>query len=156
VEFTEDVMAHTSAGGSGYRGRVAEEPERATGWTGWVAFGGVMLILLGLFHAIEGLVAVFNRGYYLVTPSGLVVNVDYTVWGWVQFGLGALAVLVGIGLFTGNLAARIGGMVIAAASAIVNLSFVAAFPVWSILIIAVDVIVIYAIAVHGREMTHEP
>jgi len=149
-------MAHTSAGGSGYRGRVAEEPERATGWTGWVAFGGVMLILLGLFHAIEGLVAVFNRGYYLVTPSGLVVNVDYTVWGWVQFGLGALAVLVGIGLFTGNLAARIGGMVIAAASAIVNLSFVAAFPVWSILIIAVDVIVIYAIAVHGREMTHEP
>ncbi|HET6505091.1 MAG TPA: hypothetical protein VFG87_30440 [Amycolatopsis sp.] len=149
-------MAHTSAGGSEYRGRMVEEPERATGWTGWVAFAGVMLILLGLFHAIEGLVAVFNRGYYLVTPSGLVVNVDYTVWGWVQFGLGVLAVGVGIGLFTGNLAARIGGVIIAAASAIVNLSFVAAFPVWSILIIAVDVIVIYAIVVHGREMTYRP
>jgi hypothetical protein len=85
-----------------------------------------------------------------------VVNVDYTVWGWVQFGLGVLAVGVGIGLFTGNLAARIGGVIIAAASAIVNLSFVAAFPVWSILIIAVDVIVIYAIVVHGREMTYRP
>jgi hypothetical protein len=127
-------------------------PQQATGWTGWVAFAGMMLILLGLFHAIEGLVAVFDRSYYLVSENGLVINVDYSVWGWLHFGLGVLSVLVGIGLMTGNIVAQVVGVVIAAASAIVNLAFLAAYPVWSVVLIAVDVIVIYAIVVHGREM----
>ncbi|TNC29135.1 DUF7144 family membrane protein [Amycolatopsis alkalitolerans] len=126
---------------------------RRTGWTGWVAFGGIMLVLLGLFHAVEGLVSVFDDGYYLVGSSGLVVNVDYTVWGWVHLALGVLTVIVGIGLLTGNTAARVGGVILAGISAIVNLGFVAAYPVWSILVIALDVIVIYAIVAHGREMT---
>lgn len=128
--------------------------ERATGWTGWVAFGAIMMILLGVFHAVEGLVAVFNRGYYFVSQNGLVLNVDYTVWGWLEFGLGVLAVVIGIGLLTGNMVARVGGVVIAAASAIVHLGFIAAYPVWSVLIIVVDVLVIYAITVHGREMKY--
>jgi hypothetical protein len=51
-------------------GQTYGEPRRTTGWTGWIAFGGIMLVLLGLFHAIEGLVAVFDDGYYRVTPSG--------------------------------------------------------------------------------------
>ncbi|MTD55189.1 DUF7144 family membrane protein [Amycolatopsis pithecellobii] len=134
-----------------YHDNTIKEPTR-TGWTGWVAFGGIMLVLLGLFHAIEGLVSVFDHGYYLVSSSGLVVNVDYTVWGWVQFGLGVLAVIVGIGLLTGNTAARVVGVILAGISAIVNLSFIAAYPVWSIAIIALDVLVIYAIVAHGREM----
>lgn len=134
-----------------YHGDTMNEPQR-TGWTGWVAFGGIMLVLLGLFHAVEGLVSVFDHGYYLVGSSGLVVNVDYTVWGWVHFGLGVLAVIVGIGLLTGNTAARVLGVIIAGISAIVNLGFIAAYPVWSMLIIALDIIVIYAIVAHGREM----
>ena len=55
-----------------------------TAWTGWVAFAGFMMILLGTFQAIEGLVAVFDDGYYLVRPDALLVNVDYSVWGWVH------------------------------------------------------------------------
>lgn len=141
-------MAHPSTGGFQ---NVTERSTRPTAWTGWVAFAGIILILAGLFHVIEGLVAVFNRGYYLVTSSGLVVSVDFNVWGWVQFGLGVLAIVIGIGLLAGNVYAGIAAVIIAGVSAIVHLGFIAAFPVWSVLVIAVDVIVIYAIVVHGRE-----
>jgi uncharacterized membrane protein len=123
-----------------------------TGWAGWVTFAGIMLILLGSFQTIEGLVAIFNNGYYLVGPEGLVVNVDYTTWGWTHLIIGILAILTGAGLLAGNTAARVAGVVLAALSAIVNLAFLAAYPVWSTIIIAVDVIVIYAIVVHGREL----
>lgn len=124
----------------------------STRWTGWVVFAGVMMILLGAFQVIEGLVAIFHDGYYLVGANGLVVNVDYTAWGWFHFILGLVAVGAGFGLMTGNVVARVLGIAVAVISAILNLAFIAAYPVWSTVIIAVDVIVIYAIAVHGREL----
>jgi len=124
----------------------------ATGWTGWVAFGGCMMVLVGVFHAIEGLVAIFDNGYYVVTSNGLIVDVDYTVWGWVHLVMGIVAVIVGAGLFTGNMAARVAGVIIAGLSAVVSLGFIAAYPFWSIVVIALDVIVIYAIVAHGKEM----
>ena len=123
-----------------------------TGWAGWVGFAGIMLIMLGVFQAIEGFVAIFDDGYYLVRPNGLVINVDYTAWGWTHLIIGLIAVAVGLGLMTGNMAARIVGVIIAVISATVNLLFIGAYPVWSTIIIAVDVIVIYAIVVHGREL----
>lgn len=140
-------MTQTSTGD-----RVTGTTKHVSGWTGWVAFGGMMLILLGLFHIVQGIVAVADEGYYLVTSSGLVVDVDYTVWGWVHVGLGAVALLAGIGVLTGNAAARILAIVIAGLSALVNLGFVAAYPVWSIVVIALDVLVIYAIVAHGRDL----
>lgn len=124
----------------------------ATGWTGWVAFGGYMLMLVGVFHAVEGLVAIFDDGYYVVTSRGLVVDFDYTVWGWVHLGLGVVTIAVGVGLLTGNIVARVLGVIIAGVSAVVSLGFIAAYPIWSIAVIALDVIVIYAIVAHGKEM----
>ncbi|HEY2205009.1 MAG TPA: hypothetical protein VGH99_11120 [Pseudonocardia sp.] len=129
-------------------GRSAE----VSGWTGWVVFAGVMLIMLGAFQAIEGLVALFDRGYYLVGANGLVVSVDYTAWGWTHLIIGILAVVIGIGLIKGNTAALVMGVVLAGVSAIVNLAFIAAYPLWSTIVIAIDVIIIYAILVHGREL----
>src|SRR4051795_10318389 len=93
----------------------------------WVLFAGVMIIV-GFFHAIEGLVALFRDDYYTVRPSGLVVSVDYTVWGWVHLVLGIVALLTGMGLLAGNLVARVVGVGLAVVSAIVNLAFIAAFP----------------------------
>ena len=124
----------------------------ASGWTGWVVFAGVMLALLGVFQAIEGLVALFDHGYYLVGANGLAVHVNYTTWGWVHLILGVIAILAGVGLLAGNMAARVVGVGLAVLSAIVNLAFVAAYPVWSVIVIALDVIIIYAIVVHGREL----
>jgi hypothetical protein len=113
------------------------------------------MIVLGAFQVIEGLVAVFQDGYYLVTPSHLVIHVDYTVWGWVHFGIGAVMVVAGLGLFTGQLWARILSIILASASAIINLAFLAAFPFWGLIIIGFDVLVIYAAAVHGNELRPE-
>jgi hypothetical protein len=110
------------------------------------------MVLLGCFQAIQGFVAIFDDGFYRVTESGLVVNVDYTVWGWTHLLLGALILVSGIGVLAGNLAARTVGVVLAGLSAVVNLVFIEAYPVWSVIIITVDVLVIYALIVHGREL----
>jgi hypothetical protein len=107
--------------------------------------------MVGSFQAISGLVALFNDDYYLVGSNGLVVSVDYTAWGWVHLVLGVVAFLTGIGMMIGQSWARVTGIILAVLSAIVNLAFLAAYPVWSVLVIALDVIVIYALAVHGRE-----
>jgi hypothetical protein len=123
-----------------------------TGWTGWVVFASAMMFLLGCFQAVQGLVAIFDDGFYHVTEGGLVVNVDYTAWGWTHLLLGALIIISGAGVLTGNLAARTVGVVLAGLSALVNLAFIEAYPVWSVMIITLDVLVIYALVVHGREL----
>jgi hypothetical protein len=121
-------------------------------WAGWVVFGGVMLIMMGSFQVIEGLVALFDDGFYAVRSNGLVVNVDYNTWGWVHLIIGIVGVLAGLGLLVGNMLARVVGVAAAFLSAIVNLAFISAYPVWSAIMITLDVIVIYAVIVHGREL----
>ena len=123
-----------------------------TGWTGWVVFASTMMLLLGSLQAIQGLVAIFDAGYYHVTPGGLVVNVDYTAWGWTHLLLGVLIVISGVGVLAGNVAARAVAVILALLSAIANLLFIEAYPIWSVIIITVDVLVIYALTVHGREL----
>jgi hypothetical protein len=126
-----------------------------TGWVGWVVFAGVVMIVMGIYHAITGLVALFNRGFYLVGSNGLVVDVNFSAWGWTHLILGILVAAAGISVMAGQLWARVIGIVLAVLSAILNLSFLPAYPLWSVLIIALDVIVIYALAVHGSEMAAE-
>ena len=127
-------------------------PREPTGWTGWVIFAGVMLMMLGAFQVIQALVALFDDGFYLVRPNGLVVQVNYNTWGWTHLIIGAVAIVSGLGLLVGNMAARVLGVLAAVVSAIVNLAFLSAYPVWSAIVIALDVIVIYAIIVHGGEL----
>ena len=126
--------------------------DKPTGWIGWVMFASFMMFLMGSFQVVEGLVAIFNRSYYQVTSDHLVVHVNYTTWGWVHLLLGAVVLISAGGILVGNTAARTVGVVLAGLSAIVNLLFVAAYPFWSLLLIALDVLVIYALTVHGREM----
>lgn len=129
-----------------------QEQRQTTGWTGWIAFAGVMLVLLGLASAIEGLIAVFDQRYYDVAPSRLVVSANYQVWGWLHFGMGMLAFAIGLGVLSGNKVARVAAAVVAGLSAIVHLAFLPAAPFLVIIVIAIDVIVIYAIVAHGDEM----
>ena len=131
------------------RGQAVPEP---SGWVGWIFFAGVIMILGGTFQAIAGLVALFNSSYFLVPSTDLVVSVNYTGWGWVHLIAGILVVLAGFGVLTGQTWARILGVVLAGISALLNLAFLAAYPVWSVIVIALDVIIIYALCVHGREM----
>src|SRR4051812_21541620 len=92
-----------------------------TAWTGWVIFAAFMMIMLGSFQAVEGLVAIFNAGFYAVAPSGLVVNVNYNVWGWTHLVLGALIIVSGVGVLAGNVLARVVAVVLAGLSALLNL-----------------------------------
>ena len=123
-----------------------------TGWVGWIVFGGTIMVLLGVFHAIQGLVALFDDEYFVVGQSGLVVSVDYTAWGWAHLILGLVVAGAGCGLLAGQMWARIVGVLVAMASAVVNLAFLAAFPIWSALMILFDVLIIWAITVHGSEL----
>lgn len=132
--------------------RLATYDVAPTGWTGWIVFGGMMMIILGTFHAFQGLVAIFKDEYYLVGPKGLTVNVDYTAWGWTHLLLGIVIVLAGAALMAGQMWARVIAVILAFVSAIVNVGFLAAYPLWSSLMIGFDVLVIWAVIVHGDEM----
>jgi len=125
----------------------------SSAWVGWVVFAAVIAITMGAFEAIEGLVAIFKDQYYLVPSTGLVVSVDYTVWGWVHLIIGVVSILAGIALLQGRSWGRIVVIVLAGLSALVNLGFLSAYPVWATLIIAFDVIVIYALTVHWKDLT---
>ena len=123
-----------------------------SGWVGWISFAATMMLLLGVFHVVQGFVALFNDEYFLVGSSGLVVNVDYTTWGWTHIIAGAVVAVAGVCLFLGQMWARVAGTVLALLSAILNIAFLAAYPVWSVIMIALDVMVILALTVHGSEM----
>jgi hypothetical protein len=135
--------------------RAEAPPVEPTAWAGWVVFASVMMIMVGAFQAVVGFTALFDSGYYVVGRNGLLVSVDYTAWGWVHLALGAVAVAAGIGLLAGQMWARVVGIAMALVSAVVNLAFIAAYPLWSIMVIALDVVVIYAIAMHGKELESE-
>jgi hypothetical protein len=123
-----------------------------TGWVGWIGFAAVMMILVGTFHVIQGLVALFEDDYFLVASSGLIVSVDYTAWGWAHMIGGAILIGSGMALFTGKVWARVVAVVLAMLSAVDNLGFRAAYPTWSAIMIAVDILVIWAVIVHGDEL----
>jgi len=129
-----------------------DQPPPPTAWTGWVVFASAMMFLLGSFQAVQGLVAIFDDGFYHVTEGGLVIDVDYAAWGWAHLLLGVLIIVCGLGVLTGNIVARTVGVLLAGLSALVNLAFIEAYPVGSVLIIAFDVLVAYALIVHGREL----
>jgi hypothetical protein len=126
--------------------------EQPSGWVGWIMFASFMMLLLGSFHAIQGLVALLDDQKLLVTDRDLIVSADYTTWGWVHLIGGIILALAGFSLFTGWLLARIVGVIVAAASAITNVAFLSAYPIWSAIMIALDILIIWALTVHGAEM----
>src|SRR5947209_7987008 len=128
-----------------------DRTDRVTGWVGWVLFAGILLFTAGFFNIIEGIVALVHSDYYVVHPSGLIIKADFTAWGWTLLVFGAAQAVAGYGILVGQTWARVAGIVIAAANALVNLGFISAYPVWIVLTISLDVIVIYALIVHGRE-----
>ncbi len=128
------------------------EYDDPTMWVGWIAFASIMMMMLGAFHAIQGLVGLFQDEYYLVGQNDLVVHVDYTTWGWVHLIIGILVAAAGGALLTGHMWARIIAVLFAFGSAIVNIAFLSAYPIWSTIMIVIDVLVIWAVMVHGKEM----
>lgn len=145
-----------SSAGVGARVPAPARPNRRTpeptGWVGWIVFGAVMMVTVGLLHVFEGFIALFKDSYYLVANTGLVVSIDYSGWGWIQIIAGLVVAGTGVALFTGRTWARTVAVIVALLSILVNFGFSNAYPLWSAILIVFDIIVIYAVTVHGREM----
>jgi len=146
------MAGSTSMSGGGTAPRHSMEESEVTGWVGWIVFAGTMMMLLGVFHMFEGLIALFRHAEIVFPTSGLTIQVNYTQWGWLQLIAGALVFAAGLGLFTGRMWARVLGIILVAVSALVNFAWATAFPVWSITLLAIDFFVIYALIAHGSEM----
>ncbi|MGY1711951.1 hypothetical protein ACI8AC_20835 [Geodermatophilus sp. SYSU D00758] len=122
------------------------------GWAAYLVFAAVMLCVVGVFAVLQGLTALLDEDFYAVTRRGLVVSADFEVWGWFHLALGVVAVLTGWGLTLGTVFARLAGITVAVLVIMANLAFLPAYPWWSVLMIAFNVLVIYAITVHGDEV----
>src|SRR3954452_13781556 len=82
----------------------------ASPWVGWIAFAGVLMVILGALHAFQGLVAIFRDEYFLVTSDGLAVKFDFTALGWVYLVVGVIVVIAGLAVMSGRMWARIVGV----------------------------------------------
>ena len=119
---------------------------------GWAGFAGVMLIIIGVMDAIQGLVAIVNDEFYVVGREW-VFEFDITAWGWIHLIGGVILVAAGFGIFSGSVLARTVGVVAAGLGAIYNFAWLPYYPVWSIVIIAICISVIWALTAHGRDIT---
>jgi uncharacterized membrane-anchored protein len=130
-------------------------PTPGSAWTGWLVFAGMILIVIGAFQIIQGLVAIFQHDYYAVSRNGLVVHASYTGWGWLMLIIAVTNVFGGIGVLKGHTWARIWALASAGLSLVANIGFTNAFPVWSIMIVTLDVVIMYALCVHWDEMRQD-
>jgi hypothetical protein len=118
--------------------------------SGWVVFAAVMMVMAGIFGIINGLIALIHDEVYLVGEDRIVAF-DFTQWGWIHLILGFVVFLAGLAVTTGTLWARLVGVVLAMVHATSQIAWIEAYPFWSISMIALDVIVIFALIVHGEE-----
>lgn len=126
------------------------EMDSMSGMSGWVGFAGFLMILAGIFQSIAGLVAIFKSDVYLTTQSNLIL-LDYDQWGWAHLIIGVVLILSALSLFAGQLWGRLMAVVLATISAIANFGFISAYPVWSIMIIVMDILIIYAVMMYNGE-----
>jgi hypothetical protein len=129
--------------------RDVPETPMVSGWAvGGIAFAGTIMIILGIFQAIEGLAAIFDDQFYVVTQN-YAFDLDVTAWGWVHLILGVLLVIVGFGLLGRSTWAGVTAIVLAALSAISNFFFIPYYPFWSLLMIGLAIWIIWAITRPG-------
>jgi hypothetical protein len=125
------------------------EPMRVSGWAkGGVAFAATLMVLIGTFQILDGLAAIINDEFF-IRISNYTFDIDVTAWGWIHFLLGILIVLVGFALFARRAWAAVAALALAMLSAVANFFFIPYYPWWSLLVIALDIWVIWAITRPG-------
>jgi uncharacterized membrane protein len=128
-----------------------EEAPEMTAWVGWSIFAASMMIIGGSLNAMYGLVAVVNDDWVVWTNRNS-AYLDLTSWGWVHIVVGVLVAIAGVGVLSGNVLARTVGVFLAGVSLIANFLFLPVYPIWSLIVITLDVLVIWALTAHGREL----
>ena len=131
--------------------KMDKEAGRALGAVGMIFFASVMMVMIGFFHAMYGLAAIL-KGSALIPTQETIYVLNISTWGWVHLIGGILILVAGWSLFSGATWARVVGITLALISAIANFASIPYQPFWSILIIVLDIIVIWALAVYGGEL----
>ncbi|MCP2342256.1 DUF7144 family membrane protein [Actinomadura rupiterrae] len=127
-------------------------PVRHSTHSGWLAFAGMLAVLLGIFNAVDGIVALFKKEYF-VTPDGNLLVFSYTAWGWIWLIVGIVQIAVGVGILTGKAWARWAGVFLAGLAMIGQFAFLGAYPIWSIINMVLAVLVIYGLVAAPRDAT---
>jgi hypothetical protein len=117
--------------------------------TGWMMFAAVLLVLSGLLNLLQGIAAIAKDDVF-VTTGDYVFRFNLTGWGWVHLLLGIVILLAGIALFTGAVWARVVGVALAGLGLVSNFLWLPYHPFWSIVLIAMDVVVIWALCAAPR------
>jgi hypothetical protein len=120
---------------------------------GLVFFASVLLVIVGCFNLIYGIAAVANS--HMFTANAHYVFGSLRTWGWITLIIGVLQLLAAAGVLAGNQAARWFGMVVLGLSAIDQMFFIPAYPFWSLMIIAVDVVALYGLCAYGSRVNLE-
>ena len=125
------------------------DPDEVSGWAvGGTVFAATVLMLVGVFQAIAGLVAIFDDDFYVVTRN-YTFDLDVTAFGWVHLIIGILLVIVAYGLFARSPWAGVTAIMLASLSAVANFFFIPYYPFWAILVIALDIWVIWSLTRPG-------
>jgi hypothetical protein len=125
------------------------EREPSRGAVGWITFAGIMMVIAGGFSILQGIGWLINADNF---PDESLFNQNATTWGWVQLVVGAVVLLAGFAVFSGNVLARTVGVFLAALNAFGAFASLGIAPVWGICVIAIDVAVIWALTAHGRDV----
>lgn len=117
----------------------------------WPLFAGALLIVLGGFQAIWGVTGVVKTAVFLVGANQLILPANYNAWGWVHIAVAVLLIVTGLAIIARQTWARHVGIALCAIGAIANFLTLGAFPLWSLILIGLDILAIYALAVHGKD-----
>ena len=128
----------------------------AKSMAGWIGFAGILLLIVGSIDFMQGLVALFNDEYFVVTEAGFLV-LDLTGWGWAMMIWGTLLVLAGLGLLSAQSWARWFAIVVVSLNFIAQLGFLgnSEYLLWSLTVIALNIVVLYALTARWRESTED-
>ena len=123
---------------------------------GWIGFAGILMLLVGSIDFIQGLIALFDDEYFVVTEAGFLV-LDLTGWGWAMLIWGTLLVLAGLGLLSAQSWARWFAIVVVSLNFIAQLGFLgnSQYPLWSLTVIALNFVVLYALTARWTESTDD-
>lgn len=128
-----------------------DAPAEVTGWAGWVAFAAFMLMIGGILTAIMGFLAVINNNWTMWNNNGVPFGDAYW-WGWWSIFVGLVVISIGGALMRGSMFARTVAVFVAAGSLVSHFVALNVAPLWSLIVITIDILVIWAVMVHGREM----
>jgi hypothetical protein len=118
---------------------------RPSGWVvGGITFASTMMVLIGIFQAFAGLAAIINDDFFVVTKN-YAFDLDVSAWGWIHLILGIVVACAGFALWAGKTWAAVTAIALAMLSAIANFFFIPYYPFWSLLVIALNVWVIWAL-----------